>query len=157
MSSESAVEYWNRYTEGWEERDPDEVMDAFAPGGTIEDPALDAPMAGDEIGDWVSTLIEGFPDVHFEEHRLLSTDQDGVIVVEWTMHGTHTGPFNGLPPTHRTVALDGVDLVTASENGIESIEIYYDQASIKEQLGLSFPTILGQLPKLALGAARNAI
>lgn len=115
------------------------------------DPTLDEPMTGEEIGDWVEETVTGLPDVRFEDHRVLTTDEEGVLIVEWTMHGTHTGFFEGLPPTDNEIALDGVDIVTVSEDGIESIRIYFDQSMIAEQLGLTFPEIIGQLPKLVLG------
>lgn len=87
----------------------------------------------------------------------MTTEMDGVFVLEWTLHGTHDGTFNGLPPTGNTVALDGVDIFTISEEGIESITIYFDQSSMANQLGLKFPAIVGQLPKLAIGAVRNTL
>ena len=148
--------YWDRYSKGWEQQDPTAVIDAFAPGGTVIDPTLDEPRTGDEIGVWVEETVSGFPDVHFEEHRLLTAEEERVLVVEWTMHGTHTGTFEGLPPTDNEIALDGVDVVTISEDGIETIQIYFDQSSIADQLGLTFPAIIGQLPKLAIGTVRNA-
>lgn len=153
----SIHDYWDRYSEGWEQRDPEAVMAAFAPGATVLDPTLDDPRTGEEIGAWVEETVTGFPDVRFEDHRVLTTDEEGVLVVEWTMHGTHTGTFEGLPPTGNEIALDGVDVVTISDDGIESMRLYFDPSSIAEQLGLTFPAIIGQLPKLAIGTARNAL
>ena len=131
-------------------------MAAFAPGVTIDDPSMDGPMEGDEIGGWVEALLAGFPDIRFEKHGLYTTDDPGVFVVQWTMHGTHTGTFDGLPPTNHTIGLDGVTIVTAAEDGIESIRIYYDPSSFAEQLGLEFPGIVRQLPTLEIGV-RNAL
>lgn len=150
------ISYWDRYSEGWENREPETVMAAFAPGGTVADPTLDEPRTGEEIGEWVEETVAGFPDVRFEDHRVLRTDE-GVLVVEWTMRGTHTGVFQGLPPTGREIALDGADVITVSEDGFESMRLYFDQSSMVEQLGLTFPAVIGQLPKLAIGAARNAL
>lgn len=72
------------------------------------------------------------------------------------MHGTHDGPLNGLPPTHQTIELNAVDTVTLSEEGITAIRGYFDMSEVNEQLGLTFPTVIGQLPKLTVGAAKNA-
>lgn len=71
--------------------------------------------------------------------------------------GTHKGTFNGLPPTGNTVTLEGVDIFAISEEGIESVKIHFDQSSMADQLGLTFPAIVGQLPQLATGAIRNAL
>lgn len=156
MTNSITVGYFDRYVEGWNDHDPETVMDAFAPGGTVTAPPFKEPRAGEEIGEWVEETVAGFPDVHFEDQELMATDTEGVFVLEWTLHGTHAGTFNGLPPTGNTVALDGVDIFTISEDGIESIAIYFDQSSMADQLGLTFPAIIGQLPKLAIGAIRNA-
>ncbi|MEF8821889.1 MAG: ester cyclase, partial [Halovenus sp.] len=131
----------------------------FAEGGTYVDPNVGEKLQGDEIGEYVEETIEGFPDVHFEEDRVMQTEIEGEfgLVVEWTMHGTHDGPLEGLPPTGKTITLDGVDIVTISEDGITSITGYFDQQQFAQQLGLTFPAIIGQLPTLAVGAARQAL
>lgn len=157
MPNSTTVGYFDRYVDGWNDHDPEVVMDAFAPGGSVTAPPFDEPQTGAEIREWVEETVAGFPDVHFEDEELLSTDQEGVFVLEWTLRGTHTETFNGLPPTGNTVALDGVDIFSISEDGIESLMVYFDQSSMAEQLGLTFPTIIGQLPKLLIGAVRNAL
>lgn len=90
---------------------------------TYVDPNAGETLRGDEIGESVEETIQGFPDVHFEEDRVMQTEIEGEfgLVVEWTMHGTHDGPLEGLPPTGNAITLDGVDIVTVSEDGITSI------------------------------------
>ena len=73
------------------------------------------------------------------------------------MHGTHSGFLDGLPPTGNRIALDGVSVVTISDDGITSIEGYFDQESFAEQLDLTFPAIIGQLPTLAVEAVKGAL
>lgn len=148
MSQSSIVDYYDRYAEGWNEHDPEAVMAAFADGGTFEDAASDETLRGEEIGEWVEESVNAFPDLHFELQRRIS-NEEGVLFAEWTMRGTHEGPLNGLPPTHRTIEVGAVEVVELSENGITSLTGYFDMSEINEQLGLTFPAIIGQLPKLA--------
>jgi steroid delta-isomerase-like uncharacterized protein len=151
--------YFERYVEAWNDHDPDAVVEQFASGGTYVDSALDEPLEHDGIADFVTDTVAGFPDVRFEERRVV-TAEDGeqlVLVAEWTMHGTHDGSFEGLPPTGNELELDGVDVVTVSEDGITSITGYFDQQSFIEQLGLTFPAIVGQLPTLAVGAVEQRL
>lgn len=91
-------QYWERSVAGWNGHDPRAVRDALAAGGTIDAPTADEPMVGEEIEDWVEDLVGGVPDVNFEEHRVLSTGEEGGLVIEWTVHATYTEPFQGLPP-----------------------------------------------------------
>lgn len=151
--------YFENYTEGWNTHDPDLVVEQFVEGGSYYDPNVGEELYGDEIGDYVAETVQGFPDVHFEETRVMPTEIDDEfgLVAEWTMRGTHTGTLAGLPPTGRTIALEGVDVVEISEDGILSITGYFDQKEFAEQLGLTFPTVLGQLPSLAIGAAKQKL
>jgi len=151
--------YFERYTEGWNDHDPDAVVEQFAPGGTYVDSSLAEPLERDEIADFVTDTVMGFPDVRFEERRVF-TAQEGdelVLVAEWTMRGTHAGPFEGLPPTGNELELDGVDVVTVSDDGITSITGYLDQNEVADQLGLTFPAVVGQLPMLAVGAVKQGL
>lgn len=147
---------YDRYVDAWNAHDPEAVMAEFTDDGTFNDPASDGTLVGAEIGDWVEETAEAFPDVQFEVGRSMA-NEEGILFAEWTMHGTHDGPLQGLPPTHRTVEVDGVDVVTFSEGGIIAVTGFFDMSEINEQLGLTFPTIISQLPKLAVGAVKDAI
>lgn len=149
-------ERYHRYVDGWEENDPDAAVGEFAPGGTYEDPSVEEPLEGEAIGEFIAEVNEGFPDLRFELHRLLVTDEEGVLVAEWTMHGTHEGTLDGLPPTGETIALEGVDVVTFSDEGITSIRGYFNESQFTEQLGLDFPAVIGKIPTLAAGAIKSS-
>ncbi|MFT4889275.1 MAG: steroid delta-isomerase-like uncharacterized protein [Halobacteriales archaeon] len=109
---------------------------------------------GREIEEYVAEIVTGVPDVHFDERRVVDRDP-GVVVTEWTTRGTHSGPLAGLPPTGTAFELDGVDVMTVSEEGITSVRGYFDQETFAEQLGLTFPAIVGQFPRLAIGAIKG--
>lgn len=150
-------EYYDRYVEGWNSHDPKKVIDAFADGGTVSDPATEGTLSGEEIEEWVKETTEGFPDVRFEVERRVADHDEGLLFVEWTMYGAHDGPFGPLPPTGQSVELNGVDVISFSDNGITSINGFFDMADFKEQLGLTFPAVIGQLPGLAIGAIKTTI
>ena len=63
----------------------------------------------------------------------------------------------GLPPTGNTIALDGTSVVEIGPDGIREIRGYYDQKELAEQLGLTFPAVVGQLPTMVVGAAREVL
>jgi steroid delta-isomerase-like uncharacterized protein len=151
--------YFERYTAAWNDHDPDGVTAQFAPDGTYVDPSLATPLARDEVPDFVAETVAAFPDVEFTERRVVTdrSDDDLVLVAEWTMTGTHTGVFEGVPPTGERIELEGADVVTVSDEGIESITGYFDQREVVDQLGLTFPAVLGQVPTLAVGAVRAAL
>lgn len=155
MSAEEMIQHHDRYTTAWNDHDAEGVMAVFADGGTVSDPATDGTLTGEEIGEWVAETAEAFPDVRFEIDRRVA-DEDGLLFVEWTMTGTHDGPFGPLPPTGNAVELSGVDVISVSEHGITAIDGYFDMTEFKSQLGLTFPEIIGQLPKLAVRKVSNS-
>lgn len=155
MLDEVREAHYERYVEGWNDHDPEVVMSAFADGGTASDPATDGTISGTEIREWVEETVEAFPDVRFAVDRRAA--EDGRLFVEWTMYGTHEGTFEGLPPTGEAVEISGVDVVEISEEGITTIDGYFNEAEFRAELGLTFPEVVGQLPTLAVGAVRNAL
>lgn len=159
MSSDTKLQYFEEYESGWNEHDPEKVVAQFAEGGTYFDPTIGEQIQGQDIGEYVAGTVQGFPDLNFEMGRWIMSDNNNrlVLVAEWIMHGTHTGTLEGLPPTGNTIALEGIDVVTIADNGIVSIRGYFDQKALADQLGLTFPAIIGQLPTLAVGAVKNAI
>jgi hypothetical protein len=64
------------------------------------------------------------------------------------MRGTHDGPLNGLPPSHRIIEIGAYEVVELSENGITTLTDYFDTSEINEQLGVAFPAFIGQPPNL---------
>lgn len=151
---------YERYVAAWNDHDPDAVTAQFAPDASYEDPATDGALTRAEIGEFVAETVEAFPDVRFEVRRLHvleEHDGGGVVTSEWTMHGTHEGPLDGLPATGETIALEGMEVVEFSEAGITAIRGCFNESDVTEQLGLGFPAVVGKLPTLAAGAVRNAL
>lgn len=78
-----------------------------------------------------------------------------MVMVEYRVVGTHDGEFQGLPPTNREIELWAVDKFLITNGQVEEWVSYYDTAELQDQLGMTFPTVIGQLPKLALGKLRS--
>jgi steroid delta-isomerase-like uncharacterized protein len=150
--TERQIAYHDAYIEAWNDHDPEAVLAQFAADGTYVDPLFEEPIAGEEIVEFVELTADRFPDFRFEQRRVLDVSEENARIEEWTMHGTHEGMREGLPPTGNTIALDGASVVEIGADGIRSIRGYYDQQELAEQLGVTFPAILGQLPTMITGA-----
>lgn len=131
MTIESTVA---AYVDAWNDRDPDAIVDRFAPRGTYDSPGTDGPLTGDAIGDHAAELFESFPDLQFDVERLV-TDH-GTASVEWTMRGTNAGPFGGFPPTEEAVSLPGTDVIDVADDGLASVRGHFDRETLLAQLGL---------------------
>ena len=123
------------YVGAWNAHDPQAVAAAFTEGGTYTDPTVTGPaLTGHAIIEYARALLTAFPDLTFEIVGAHPADGRQVIM-QWVMHGTNTGPWNGQPPTGRPVAMQGVNVLTVTAGKITSAEGYFDRQAMAEQLG----------------------
>lgn len=55
----------------------------------------------------------GFPDLKSHADALLA-DGD-LVVIQWTITGTHTGTFFGIPPTGKSITVSGMDVLRVAD------------------------------------------
>jgi steroid delta-isomerase-like uncharacterized protein len=123
------------YFEAWNRRDADAIVATFAPSGHYSDPTTGGPLSGESLKCYVEGLVSAFPDLSFD---IVSVGEagDGLVAAQWIMRGRNDGSFSGLPPTGRTVELEGADFIRVSDRGIESVTGYFDGGAVPRQLGL---------------------
>lgn len=124
------------YFEAWNRRDPLAVADLFTHGGTYTDPTVPNGVSGPALIALVSGFIAAFSDLTFELLETLDSGE-GLIAVQWLMIGTHTGPLGPHAPSGETVSLPGVDIFHVYDGKLQSVEGYYDSATLYRQLGLN--------------------
>jgi steroid delta-isomerase-like uncharacterized protein len=72
-------------------------------------PGLPEPLRGREI--WKlggQTMREGFPDLRIDIEEMFGAGDK--VAVRVRFHGTHSGPFQGIPPTHRPVSFTSIEI-----------------------------------------------
>lgn len=123
---------------------PEYVSDAFvmhdpaAPGGVVHGP--------DGLEQFIRTVVTGFPDFQLEISDLLARDDR--VMYEGLITMTHKGEFDGLPPTHNHVEVRAMSTYYIEGDLIQEQYVYFDRQAVTEQLGLTFPAVIGQLPTL---------
>lgn len=133
--------------------DLDGYLDAFVDDGVLYDPLVNDGVTGSDLHDYMATVFDAFPDIAANIKRVIANETE--TAVELTYTGTHTGSFEGIPPTGNTAILPVVTIITVSSEGITSWRDYWDQRTFAEELGLTFPAILGQLPTLVWGKLQH--
>lgn len=63
----------------------------------------------------------------------------------------------GLPPTGRALEVHTMAKVLVADGQIEEWHEYYNRQEVPEQLGLTYPEVIGQLPKLVWGKLRASL
>ena len=72
-------------------------------------PGLTAPLHGRSA--WaagVRQMLTAFPDLRITVQDTIT--QDNRIAVRLSFEGTHTGPFQGIPATHRPVSFTSIEI-----------------------------------------------
>ena len=132
----------------WQDHEFDRVTEFVDNAFTYTDPMLSEPVRGPrEFREYLRATEAAFPDFHVLPESVVADDD--VVLAEWTLTGTHDGPLEGIPPTGRQLILRGMSTVRLEGGKLTTGRTYWDTADGNAQLGLEFPAVVGQLPKLA--------
>jgi steroid delta-isomerase-like uncharacterized protein len=125
---------FTRRTDGWTRRDAALVAADYA-----EDAVAESPMQGRLVGkrriqEVYEAWMSAFADIEFVSDDLLI---DGNRVVQFfTIAGTQTAPFGGVPPTGRRFQIKGALIATIADEGRVTHERrIYDVTNMLVQLG----------------------
>jgi steroid delta-isomerase-like uncharacterized protein len=150
------------YVSMWNERDDAAIPRLVSETFVMYDPAVpEAGVSGPKgeahgragLGEFMELLTRAFPDFEITVLDMLSGEDLAMYEVRLTM--THEGPLGGLPPTGRQVDVRGVSVLRLEDGLIEEHRFHTNMQDSAEQLGLTFPAVLGQLPTLLLGKLRS--
>jgi predicted ester cyclase len=92
------------------------------------------PLDSEAWTRFLSGFVEAFPDLHLTVEDAVG---EGDLVAQ-RVHfaGTHTGEFQGLPPTHRRVTFSGLELNRLVDGQVAEHWVQLDSLSLLQQLGL---------------------
>jgi len=109
----------------------DGIMDSNV---VMYDPTFSEPLQGlAVVKQFYIGTHSAFPDFHIEFDRVLTAGD--VIVSEWTITGTQTGPLGELPPTGRAIHVSGAALSRVVDGRIVEDKVFLDRLTLMEQLG----------------------
>lgn len=103
-----------------------------APGYTAQigvNPPM--PLAGHQ--QFARMFYAAFPDLrHVIEDTVAEPDR---VAVRFTLHGTQTGDFMGLPATGRTIAVPAIAILRVADGKVTELRAVFDQMGMMQQLG----------------------
>ncbi len=85
-----------------------------------------------ELRDIVDTWHEGFSDFRFDIHSVVSSGDRAAVHA--TLEGTHDGPWGGLDPTGRTIAVEHMFFLGFEDGRIAEVWELLDRAELHSQL-----------------------
>src|SRR4051812_22518114 len=97
-------------------------------------PGRPQPVRGPEgYLEIIGMMRGGFPDVQWTlEETVIEGD---VIAARYTMRGTHRGPFFGMPPTEKAIAVQALNIYRLSAGKIVSEVGQPDLLGLLQQIG----------------------
>lgn len=105
---------------------------------TVERFPTETAVGVDQIAAYFQAAFDAVPDFHMEIQGLAEQGND--VFVRWHMTGTHTGtPWQGIAPTGRSIALDGIDHFVFRDGAVESNFVVFDQLQFARQIGMLPP------------------
>ena len=114
-----------------------EQLDALLDPGLVVHGPVPMEHGAEGFKRALASTREAFPDMEIKIEA--KATHEGLVFRQWSMTGTHEGPFLGMPPTGRKVRLSGVDIERLQNGKIVEHWTYWDRMSLAEQLGLPPP------------------
>jgi steroid delta-isomerase-like uncharacterized protein len=87
----------------------------------------------DDMRQAILDIRTGFPDVHVTVHQTVA--EGDLVVTRNTWEGTHLGVFNGMAPTGRRIAIDGIVIWRIADGRIRERWATIDTLALLQQLG----------------------
>ncbi|GAC1396344.1 MAG: ester cyclase [Chloroflexota bacterium] len=135
MSTEGNKAIVHRYVEDGYNRGNMAVFDElFAVDFVNHDPAQPAIRDREGLKALCQAQRAAFADVRTTiDEMLIDGDR---VVKRFMVRGTHTGTFNGIPPTGKQFTLAGIDILRVVDGQIREIWWGYDTLGMLQQLGV---------------------
>jgi len=121
----------------WNAHDADAVAAVFAEDAVVREAGTDAETRGRAaIRERAVMLLAAFPDFRLERISLVI---DGDRHADrWVMTGTHRGELFGIPPTGRSVRIEGATFTRMGADGLVIEDVHFSNtASLLAQLGVA--------------------
>lgn len=111
--------------------------------------AMEEAYAGKgEVGAYLQRMLTAFPGLRFEVTHKIPSGQR--VAERWIIHGTHDGPYLGIPPTGKQVAIHGMSIVHLPDGKFVSDRFYFDTSSVLRDMGLFPPPAVFRLAPVRL-------
>ena len=135
MTTETNKAIVHRYVEeGYNAGNMAVIDELFAADFVVHDPAQPAVRDLQAFKQVIMAQRAAFPDVRTTIEDLVT--EGDKVVKRFTVRGTHTGDFNGIPATGKQFTLEGIDILRLAGGKIREIWFAYDTLGMLQQLGV---------------------
>lgn len=129
-----------RFFASFEANDQGALNAVLAPGLVAHVPHVPGapgPVNREALVHTIGMFHAAFSDHHYEiEDQIAEGDK---VVTRTTWRATHSGDFQGLPPTGKRIAISGIAIERIQDGKIVERWVSFDQLDLMRQLGLVPP------------------
>jgi predicted ester cyclase len=134
MSAATLEELGRKFFESQDRRkggpDPD-----LCASGYVARIGSNPPMTIDGHDGFAKAFYAGFPDI---SHTIEDTvADDSKVAVIFTLRGTHTGDFMGVPPTQKQIEVGAIAVLIVAAGKVAEVRGQFDQLGMMQQLGVA--------------------
>ena len=92
------------------------------------------PMDAAGHGDFGRAFYAGFPDISHTIDEVIEAAPHAIT--RFTLRGTQTAPFMGIPPTGRAITVSAIAILTVDNGKVTHLRAIFDQLGLLRQLGV---------------------
>lgn len=116
-----------------DERKLDAAFQLYAEDYIYHGPGGQELRGRDGIRGLWDVYLTGFPDLSSTVEDMIS--QGDKLVLRWTIRGTHTGEFLGVPASNRKITLPITEIFRIADGQLVEAWDQYDRLGLMEQIG----------------------
>src|ERR687898_1115248 len=96
---------------------PQTEVDVLAPGYVAHAPGLPGPLDLEGWSQFTATFVEAFPDLRLTVEDIFS--EGNMVAARVAFRGTHSGEFQGIPPTGKEVSFTAIEVNRVRDGKVE--------------------------------------
>jgi predicted ester cyclase len=124
-----------RWIEGWNDPDAPAEADYRAPGYLAHAPGVPDPLDSEGWTQFTAGFSQAFPDLRLTVEDILA--EGDMVAARVTFRGTHTGEFQGVPPTNNQVVFSSIEIDRMVGGKVAEHWFELDLPGLLQQLGVS--------------------
>lgn len=137
MSTEQKKAVARRFFDAFETGDQVALKAVLAPDLAAHHPGTSEPLDREALMQTIGTFSAAFSDQQYTiEEQIAEGDK---VVTRTTWQATHTGDFQGQPPTGKQIAIEGIATDRVEDDKIVEHRVLMDTMGLLQQLGLVPP------------------
>lgn len=136
MSTENKALVRRLYEEVWNKRRIELVDELLSRSHAVRNNHLpDSGIGPDAYKREVARFIRAFPDLRLAVEDMIA--EKDKVVSAWVVSGTHKGEFRAIPPSGKSVSIEGITIHIIAEGKIIDSYVTWDEFGLRQQLGVA--------------------